>query len=214
MKTKAFLFDFDGTLANTLPYYVQAYRKALSTIGFPDKDDREIVAQCFGKKEQSVCNALGVPEKVNEFSESYFAAVKELFPRAPLITGAQELLEILKKKNIKIAIITFAYRWYIDSMLKHYSLTDMIDQVISADDVKSPKPDPEAVLKVCSTFSIHPKECVVVGDSKSDILMAKAAGSHSILVHLPTYNLFYDLHTLLESNPEKIVSSLAEIQVD
>jgi len=213
MSTKAFLFDFDGTIADTLPYYIKAYRRALDTIGFPGKTDKEIVELCFGKKEQTVCDTLKVPDKVLEFSDSYFKAVRELFPDAPLIPGALELLTTLKERSIKIAIITFAYRWYIDSMLQHYSLTNIIDAVVSTDDVAKPKPDPEAVHQVCKLFSVTPQECLVIGDSKSDIAMAKSAGSGSILVHLPSYELFYDLDILKASNPDQIVSSLTEISI-
>lgn len=213
MHTKSFLFDFDGTIADTLPYYIKAYRKALEDIGFSNKTDKQIVEMCFGKKEQVVCDKLGVPHKVKEFSDSYFQAVRELFPEAPLLEGAKELLATIKEKKYKIAVITFAYRWYIDSMLQQYSLTDLVDAVISTDDVSKPKPDPEAVQKVCELFSITPQECLVIGDSKSDIAMAKAAGASSILVYLPSYELFYDLNTLKESGPDKIVNSLTEIQV-
>lgn len=213
MSTKAFLFDFDGTIADTLPYYIKAYRRALDTIGLPGKTDKEIVGLCFGKKEQVVCDELAVPHKVKEFSNSYFQAVRELFPEAPLIPGALELLTTLKEKKVKIAIITFAYRWYIDSMLQHYSLTNIIDVVVSVDDVTKPKPDPEAVLKICKLFSITPEECVVVGDSKSDIMMAKSAGAGSILVHPPSYGLFYDFAVLKESKPDQTISSLAEISI-
>lgn len=214
MNTKAFLFDFDGTLADTLPFYVKAYRKALTDIGFPHFQDKDIVSLCFGKKEQVVCDTLGVSNKVNEFSSSYFQAVRELFPRAQLLPGARELLMTLKEKQIKSAIITFAYRWYIDSMVEQYSLENLVDQVISADDVTHPKPHPEAVLKVCSTYLIQPNECVVVGDSKSDILMAKSAGASSILVHLPSYDLFYNLSILKQSKPDKIINSLSEIIIE
>lgn len=214
MNSKAFLFDFDGTLADTLPFYIQAYRKALESIGVFGKNDREIVTLCFGKKEQAVCDVLGIPNKVQEFSDSYFQAVRELFPKAPLITGALELLRSLKEKQIKIAIITFAYRWYIETMLKQYKLTEMVDLVISTDDVLRPKPDPEAVFKACESFALKPHECTVVGDSKSDIMMAKAAGARSILYHTSSYSLFYDLTVLKESSPDRIVSVLSDIKVD
>lgn len=208
--TKALLFDFDGTLADTLPFYIQAYDSALRTIGFT-LPEKEIVKLCFGKKEGVVCKALNVPEKTELFRTTYFDGVKTKFKDAPLFDGVLELFSILKKKNIKIGIITFAYRWYIDQMVAQYGLSQYVDMVISTDDVKNPKPDPEAVLSFCTRFDLSPEDCIVVGDSKSDIVMAKSAGSMAILMHPKHYDLFYNLEDLKTSNPTHIVEHISEV---
>ncbi|MFZ2026068.1 MAG: HAD family hydrolase [Microgenomates group bacterium] len=209
--TKALLFDFDGTLADTLPFYIQAYDSALRTIGFtfPEK---EIVKLCFGKKEDVVCKALNVPEKTELFRTTYFDGVKTKFKDAPLFDGVLELFTILKEKDIKIGIITFAYRWYIDQMVAQYGLSQYVDMVISTDDVKNPKPDPEAVLSFCTRFDLSPADCIVIGDSKSDILMGNAAGSRSVLFHPSTYELFYNKNELLQANPKNVIQTIPELQ--
>lgn len=120
---KAVLFDFDGTLADTLPLYVEAYDKALRRLGFI-WDRRKIVQNCFGKKELDICTSLRLPEKTKEFADAYFSAVKELFKQALLFKNTNEILNYLKQKGIKIVIITFAYRWYIDQMLKQYDFAN------------------------------------------------------------------------------------------
>jgi HAD superfamily hydrolase (TIGR01509 family) len=208
--TKALLFDFDGTLADTLPFYLQAYDDALRTIGFT-LPEKEIVRLCFGKKEDVVCNALNVPEKTELFRTAYFEGVKTKFKDAPLFEGVRELLFALKEKNIKVGIITFAYRWYIDQMVNQYGLAPSVDMVISTDDVKNPKPDPEAVLSFCARHNLSPADCIVVGDSKSDILMAHRAGSSSVLMHPKHYSLFYSLEDLKTTNPTHIVERISEI---
>ena len=118
---KAILFDFDGTLANTLPFYVKACDQALQKLGFK-WDERKIVQNCFGKNENVICEALGLPKKTQEFTDTYFSAVKKLFKQAPLFEDAIDILDLIKSKEIKIVIITFAYRWYIDQMLKQFKL--------------------------------------------------------------------------------------------
>ncbi|OGK40293.1 hypothetical protein A3A74_07350 [Candidatus Roizmanbacteria bacterium RIFCSPLOWO2_01_FULL_35_13] len=96
---KAILFDFDGTLANTLPYYVKAYDQALQKLGFK-WDERIIVQNCFGKKELDICKSLGMPEKTEEFTQAYFSAVKELFKQASLFEDTINVLDFIKNKGI------------------------------------------------------------------------------------------------------------------
>jgi len=109
-------------------------------------------------------------------------------------------------------VITFAYRWYIDQMMSQYSLQPYVDFVISKDDVVNPKPDPEAILKAVDRLSIAIDESLVVGDSKSDILMGKAAGSKTALFTREEYDMFYSLEELKKTDPDFIVTRLSQIK--
>jgi len=208
---KAVLFDFDGTLVNTLPYYLEAYDKALKQIGF-NIEKKNIAEICFGKKELDVCKSLGVPEKTEQFANAYFLAVKDSSKKAPLFSDSIEILKYLRSKNIKTVIITFAYRWYIDGMINHHNLNKYIDLVISQNDVKQSKPNQEAILKVTDIFKIQPNETLVVGDSKSDILMGKNAGSKTALFTKKEYDLFYSFDDLKKTNPDYIIEELSELK--
>jgi len=208
---KAFLFDFDGTLANTLPLYIKAYDKALSSIGF-SLSEQDIVKKCFGIKEVSICRSLGVPEKSDEFTKNYFSEVKILCKEAALFDGTLNFLIYLRERGIKTAIITFAYRWYIDMIIEELKIGSLIDMIVSSNDVKYPKPEPEAVLKICHSFKVNPKDCIVVGDSRSDIIMAHAAGSKSALMHPKNYDLFYSLEELKKTNPDTIIQNITELK--
>lgn len=208
---KAVLFDFDGTLANTLPFYIKAYDHALKSIGY-EFNEKEIAQKCFGKKENAICTSLGVPEKTEEFAQAYFSAVKKLFKQAPLFTDTLPMLNFLKEKGIKVIIITFAYRWYIDQMLKQHDLELYFDFIITANDVINPKPNPEAVLKAIDKLMIKPEETLVVGDSKSDILMGNSAGSKTVLFTRKEYDLFYSFDELKKTNPTFIIDNLLKVK--
>lgn len=207
----AIFFDFDGTLINTLPSYLRAYDEALQKIGFK-VETKKIASLCFGKKELDVCTGLGVPEKTEAFRETYFLAVKRYARTAPLFDDVISTFEFLKLKDIKIAVLTYAYRWYIDMMIKEKGLDKYVDHVVSQDDVKNPKPDPEAVVKACSYFNIKESEAVIIGDSKSDILMGKSAGSKTALFHRKDYDIFYSLDDLMKAKPDYVISSLSELK--
>jgi HAD superfamily hydrolase (TIGR01549 family) len=209
--TKAILFDFDGTLVDTLPFYLKAYDRALKHFGF-FFTDKEIVQKCFGKTETEICQSLNIPGQNKKFAELYFAGVDDFFKDAPLFSGVKELLELCFEKNIELGIVSFAYRWYVDRMLELLDLTRYFEVVIGFDDVKNPKPHPEAVLTASRKLSVLPTETLVIGDSKSDILMGNAAGATTILHHPQSFELFYDLNVLLKSKPDHVVKDFAEIE--
>ncbi|MFH0772737.1 MAG: HAD family hydrolase [bacterium] len=207
---KAVLFDFDGTLADTLPFYIKAYDVALRACGL-SKSDKEIVENCFGKRVEDTCTYLGIAEKTEKFSTAYFDAVKILFKDAKLFGDTIKTLHYLQENNIKLAIITFAYRWYINQMMKQFNLISLVDLIISADEVTKPKPDPEAIYKATTLFKIKPEDTMVVGDSKSDILMAKAAKSKSVLIFPKDYSRYYDFEDLKKTNPDFTVQNVGNI---
>lgn len=205
------IFDFDGTLANTLPLYLKAYDKALKEQGFIF-NDKKIAETCFGKTEKTICNNLGIPNKTKQFTKTYFTGVNDFFNQTKIFNHALAFLKAAKEKQIKLCIISFAYRWYLDKMIKNLNLNQYFDIIIGFDDVKKPKPNPEAVILACQKLNQKPENAVVIGDSKSDILMGKSANSKTILFHPDNYNLFYELTTLEKTNPNHIVQNFKQLK--
>ena len=208
---KAAFFDLDGTLVNTLPLYIRSYDGALKQQGIT-LTNKQIVNTCFGKTEDAICKLLGIPDKVKEFTQTYFEGVQRHFTSGKVFDGVNETLDMLKDKGIKLGIISFAYRWYVDKLLLSTNLLPYFPLVIGYHDVKKPKPDPEAVLLACKHFNVNPSDSVVVGDSKSDIFMSKAAGARAVLFHPSSYNMFYDLKALIEGNPDEVVDSFPKLR--
>ncbi len=208
---KALFFDLDGTLVDTLPLILKSYNSALKKIGFT-LSDKDIVKTCFGNTEEVICEGLGVPNKLKEFKETYFENIKKIFNEGKSFPNVADVLDLAKEKEIKLAVISFAYRWYLDKMIGELDLTKYLDLVIGFDDVMKPKPNPEAVITACKQLKVEPKNCVMVGDSKKDIEMGKAAGSQTILFYPENYDLFYNLNELRKSNPDKIISDFSEIK--
>lgn len=208
---KAIFFDLDGTLVNTLPLYIESYDKALKEHGFVFSD-KKIVGTCFGKTEENICKNLDIPNKTTEFTKTYFAGVENHFNKAKLFEGTLEFLDLCVERQIKLAVISFAYRWYVDKMIKKHSLSKYFPIVIGYEDVKKPKPDPEAVFLACNKLEISPEDTMTVGDSKSDILMGKQANSKTVLFRPSNYNLFYDLETIKKANPDKIIQNLQQLK--
>lgn len=86
------------------------------------------------------------------------------------------LFKILQKNNIRIALITSDNRKGTDALLDELGLTEYFEYVICGDDPNSePKPSPYNALKICEKMGVSPADTVMVGDTKTDMLLGKSA---------------------------------------
>ncbi|MFC1711250.1 HAD family hydrolase [Patescibacteria group bacterium] len=207
---KAILFDFDGTLADSLPLYIKAYDRTLKhfKFQFPDK---KIVNTCFSKSEELICKNLNIKD-VHTFKEIYFSAVSEFYKNIKLFPGVLKDLKFYQRKKIKLAICTFAYRFYIDKMLNKLDLTKYFELILSSDDVLKTKPNPEMAQKACQALKIKCSSSLMVGDSKGDILMGNAAGCKTILFFPKNYQNIYDYEKLKTTNSDFIIEDIGQIK--
>ena len=192
---KGILFDFDGTLADSLPMYLIAYDLTLKKLGY-NFESHKVSQTCFGKTPEEICVDIGAPEKTKEFAAIYVSNLKEVFSTVNLFPGVIDILELVKESGIKMGIVTFAYGWYIKEMVKMLGIGSYFVSVLSFDDVKKQKPDPEIVIKSCGRLNIKAREALVIGDSEKDILMGKNAGSKTALFIHQENGEFYDFDAL------------------
>lgn len=206
---QALFFDLDGTLINTLPLYLKSYDRALQEQGF-HFTDKQIVDTCFGKTEGTTCSILGIPEKTEAFGKTYFAGVKSHYQDTKLFDGVLECLNRARQQHLKLGIISFAYNWYVDDIVKQLDLKKYFDIIIGHNDVVNPKPDPEAVILACEKLNVLPENSIMIGDSASDIAMGNTAGCKTVLFHPPEYDLYYDLNLLKSYNPNVIITDFGD----
>lgn len=208
---KALLCDFDGTLANTLWFYPRAYRETLNNFGFK-VSDKWIIDNCFGKKEEDICKKLGISDEVEKFRSLYFKSANSYAFSSKLFRGVIDILKEISNKNIKLAILSFARRNYILKMIDKLKLEYFFQIVIAYEDVANPKPAPDAVFKVCEIFGITPSESLIIGDSRSDILMGKNAGAKTVLFFPKEHEDIYNLKILKQTNPDFIINNWDEVR--
>lgn len=207
---KAVLFDIDGTLINSLGNYLEAYTKTLNYYGFKLSNE-EIVDRCFGHTEEAICEELGISQKTEEFRDLYFNNVKKGLQKVKLFPDTIYTLGKLKREKAQVGFITFAKNWYVKEISDLFRLNQYAQLEIGFDDVINSKPNPEAVNKACKFFRIENNEALIVGDSKSDILMGKNAGSKTALYTPEENKIYYNFDELIKSNPNFIVKSLKDI---
>ena len=105
--------------------------------------------------------------------------IYKIFLRAKLFDGFVDLITIIRNKKIKTAIVSFAFREYVDFIVNSFKLEKFFDLIIAFEDVKKSKPHPEGVLLVANKFKFEPSKILVVGDTETDMLMGNAAGSET-----------------------------------
>ncbi len=163
---KAVLFDLDGTIGNTLPLCIAAFRESIEPLAARPLSDAEIIAT-FGPSEEGTISLL-LPEKQEEGLKQYLRRYEELHCRWPSpFEGIPEILSYLKSKRVFVGLITGKGERSTALTLKNYGLEDYFD-VIKTGASSGPVKD-RRIEEVINEFSLDRKEILYVGDAPSDV---------------------------------------------
>lgn len=178
---KAILFDVDGTLLDTENFIYKAVEHTLKTYGF-NAPARHVMRSLMGL---SLKNFYGIVEPIGDselFHKTHTAYQKENIKLCHAFPGVVETLEKLKKKGLKLALVTSRHQDTLEDSLKHTQIYDFFDVMISADDVKAHKPDPEGIIRALKILGLDPQDVVYVGDTKYDVQAGRTAGVETVAV--------------------------------
>lgn len=170
---KAVLFDFDGTIGNTLPLCVAAFQKAITPLAGRSFSEREIVAT-FGPSEEGTIRAL-IPQFYEQGVERYLHYYQELHSMCPApFPGISELLKELKKWGTSVALVTGKGACSCRISLDRYGIAKYFDAVETGSPVGPVKP--EGIRAVLEKFHLTPAEALYIGDTASDISASRSVG--------------------------------------
>ncbi|RYL92122.1 HAD family hydrolase [Sporolactobacillus sp. THM7-4] len=184
MKFSSVLFDFDGTLANTLPLTIYGMQKVFEKYDHRSLDKEGIVAM-FGPTEDGMIKEnFRYQENVPAAIELYYQIYETEHARfVKENTEILDLLHFLQDKQIPAGVITGKSRRAYILSEKALGFEGLFQSVITGDDVAHPKPDTEGILRTLQKFQAVKEESIYIGDSNTDILAGKAAGVHTAGVH-------------------------------
>ena len=211
------IFDLDGTLIDSIPDLALSINKMLSYFDLKPLTIEEATPFVGNGAKKLVMRALEhvlKPKKVNKvlFDEAFqvfFAAYREnLCVKTYLYPGVMETLEYLDNKGYKMVICTNKPFEFIEPILKLLSIDQFFQHLVGGDSLPKQKPDAAPLFHLAEEMNKNVEKCVVIGDSKNDILAAQNAGMDSIGV---SYGYNYNEH-ISEYNPSKVVDNFAEIQ--
>ena len=177
---KAVIFDFDGTLANTLPICFSAFQHV-----FKEFDNRQLsfeeIKGMFGPSETGIIRENLIHINKEDAIEMYYEKYVE--NHSALVNFNQEIdgmLRYLKESGLKLGIVTGKAKRSLDISLKALKMEGFFDVIITGDDVKRPKPNEEGVIKALSLLGVENHEALFIGDSDADILAGNQANVHTV----------------------------------
>lgn len=177
----AVIFDFDGTLADTIPAICFAFNTALEPVLGRTYSRAEVLARFGPTDEQMLAIELrDHPATLPGVIENYFAAYQAAQKDVRAFEGIAELLETLRRE-FPLAIMTGKSRRAAQISLAHLGWSDEFGAIVSGDDVAAPKPAPDGPLLAAREIGVAPQRCAYVGDSPADWGAASAAGMRGIV---------------------------------
>ncbi|MEO0216728.1 MAG: HAD family hydrolase [candidate division WOR-3 bacterium] len=173
-KIKAILFDLDGVLVDTYKVWYYLFNDTLEHFGYKPIDLKTF-AQNWGKSTEEDVKIFMPGVKLRAVVEYFSGNFSRFLGLMKVNTQAHTVLTQLKKAGLKIGCITNSHRQITQRELRSAHLKHLIDVIITADDVKKPKPDPEMLLKACRKLGVKTSEIIFIGDTPTDLKTANSA---------------------------------------
>ena len=184
---KAYLFDCDGTIVDSMPLHYVAWKQALAEYGCANFSE-ELFYSMGGMPVTDVVATLnrrdGLHMPVEEIAERkeqlYYDLIHELQP-------VPEVLEVIRAEHgrIPFAVVSGSTRDSVKRSLDVLSILDQFQTLVCAGDYTKSKPDPEPFLVAARRLGVAPADCLVFEDTEMGIQAATAAGMSSVKVAQP-----------------------------
>ncbi|MCW2867195.1 MAG: Phosphorylated carbohydrates phosphatase [Marmoricola sp.] len=185
----AVLWDMDGTLVDTEPYWMQCEWQLAHKYGgsWSEEDALAVVGGDLLDSAGYMAEHMGInrtPRQiVDELLDGVIEMVEQEIPWRP---GARELLAALGEAEIPCALVTMSWRRFVDPVLAALP-TGAFDALVCGDEVSHGKPHPEPYLRAADLLGVTAVDSVAIEDSPTGAASAAAAGCHVLVVphHVP-----------------------------
>ncbi len=180
-KPKAFLFDLNGTMINDMKFHNHAWHSILTKDLGASISFEAVKKEMYGKNQDLLERVFGVghfsQEQIDQISiekeHRYQAAYKK---HLTLIDGLDKFLEKAKESGILMAIGSAAIPFNINFVLDNLDVRSYFSAIVSAEDVKNSKPDPETFSKGAKLLGLSAEDCIVFEDAPKGVEAAQNAG--------------------------------------
>lgn len=173
MTIRGLIFDFDGTLADTLPLCIRAFRSSIEPRLGRSVTDAEIIAT-FGPSEEGTINAL-IPAAFDEGVAAYLSHYEAYHPDYPdLLPGVHSLLTDLQAKAIPLGLVTGKGPHSAALSLAFYQVAPFFSAFGYGDVQGGNKA--KHIRRILAEWQLNPADVLYVGDAPSDIIACREAG--------------------------------------
>ena len=210
------MIDVDGTLVDSVPDLAYCVDQMMIELGMKERGEKKVrhwVGNGIPKLvERALTNDLEASPLKKVFDVAY-PIFLDLYAdntaaRSCLYAGVKEGLDYLKSKKYHLGCVTNKAAQFTHPLLKTLGIFDDFKIVISGDTLAKKKPDPLPLIHAASYFNISPQECLMLGDSVSDVKAARAAG-FSIICMSYGYNHGNDI---ADESPDLVIDSMSQLR--
>lgn len=209
MKYKAIVFDWDGTLMDSISKIVESMQSSAKELGFPVpnyEDAKNVIGISLLPALQKLF-AIEDDKAAMELFHTYKDHFKDHAQiSSPLFTGAIELLEKLRSKGYILAVATGKARQGLEHNWHHSKTEHFFTTSRTADDAQS-KPSPDMLQQILDELNLPVQQVLMVGDTTYDMAMAEA-------INMDRVGVSFGVHSsdeLQKHKPVAIIDSLEEL---
>ncbi len=183
VKIDAIVYDVDGTLINSEPLHVEAWKKTLIEYGRTISElSSEFLNTMAGKKPIVIAQGMVTELNINTSAEQFLNEKAALFfsmaqKSLEAMPGAIESVDRLSEAGFRLAIGTSLDREFLDVVLNKFNIAEKFEVIVTGNEITKGKPDPETYFKVFEKLNLKPASCVVLEDARTGVEAAKASGA-------------------------------------
>jgi len=179
----AYIFDCDGTLADTMGLHYEAWKMALEPHGADLPED--LYYQWGGRPTREIVEALNEMQGLFMDPEAIVHIKEEFYYRLlPSVKPIEEVVEIARSLHGKkpIAVASGGGKKSVHSTLEGLGLIHLFDTIVTSEDYKNGKPAPDPYLEAAQRLGVAPQNCLVFEDTETGRQSAEAAGMECVMV--------------------------------
>ncbi len=187
---QAILFDLDGTLVDSAPDIAHALSCTFSELGMKPRSDAK-VRQWVGNGIDKLLHRAITDSMNGIVEEEIFSQIKARFfekyksnvgCHSEVFAGVKETLQTLSDKNISLGCVTNKDQVFTLLLLEKMNIKQYFKTIIGGDDVKNKKPAADALVLAAEQLNVPIDQCLMIGDSKTDVSAANNANIDIICV--------------------------------
>lgn len=185
---EAVIFDMDGLLIDSEPFWLEAQREMLPRVGIRMTDDmwketlgirnKEVVKLLYAKHPWDL-NRISLEDLDDKIAEYVIDSINR---KGEAMEGVGELLSFFREQNVKTALASSSDFRVIDAVLDKLNIQDSFEVVHSAETEEYGKPHPAVYLTTAKKLGIAPLNCLALEDSVNGLISAKAARMKCVVV--------------------------------
>jgi HAD superfamily hydrolase (TIGR01509 family) len=207
---RAVIFDLDGVLADSEPWWNEIDAKLLAQYGVRYRGEyhRNVLGVSYRLAIEFFKKAFGLSASADELIQRRGEIATEFFAnRVGLFPPAKEVLQALRRMNLRLAVATSSVSASARPFLDRHQLAAFFDVIVTGDEIEHGKPHPDIYLRAAAKLNVAADACLVVEDALAGIAAAKAAKMR--VAAIPDRR-FVDPHEY-EKEADYLLGSLSEI---